>query len=137
MILGLLAEWFLRMHTVLQNYEGIEDAFIKALFIRFTRNGFWTAHIAGWICIIVPWIVIIRHYIAWFNQCGKATSPPAGIQAIVWIQLLLFTSFGIVQILQWFYPHKRRMAEIIYISLSFLAKGLLGLILAFTVIAQD
>jgi hypothetical protein len=143
MIFGLVAEWFLRMHTVLTKCSFVmggsnpNDVALKQLFVKLTRRGFWASHIVGWLCILVPWIIIILHYISWFEQCGRATKPPDFVNAVVWAQFLLFTSFGFVQAWQWFYPHKRRMAEILYISLSFAAKGLLGLLLSFTVLAQE
>lgn len=140
MIFGLVAEWSLRIYVVLKHSEQDMEGTTKHVIMRQLTMSFWLAHILAWICIMVPWYIIIQHYMGWFNQCGSpegTSQPPDFVKAIVWLQVILFTSFGVVQVMQWFYPHKRRVAEIIYISLSFIAKGLLGLILAFTVIMQD
>ena len=77
------------------------------------------------------------HYNSWFKQCGNNTQPPEFVKYIVWLQALLFLSFGVVQIAQKVYPHRRRAAELAYILLSLVAKGSLGLILAVNVLMQE
>jgi hypothetical protein len=64
------------------------------------------------------------------SSSSSSQEPPDFVKAIVYIQILLYASFGLVQALQSVYPHKRRAAEVAYISLSLSAKFLLGVILA-------
>lgn len=121
----------------------------------------YVSHAVAWVCILVPWYIIYMHYQGWWDQCkttattstsstsalstgGRITSsnnkqqrttePPAFVQAVIWIQMLLYASFGLVQLVQYWFPHKRRFAEVIYIMLSLTAKFLLGAILAANVL---
>ncbi len=34
---------------------------------------FWMSHILGWVCIFVPWGVILAHYAAWWSTCEAET----------------------------------------------------------------
>lgn len=82
------------------------------------------------------------HYRGWWEQCttpdakGETVTPqpPDFVKAIVFAQAILFTLFGFVQLVQFFYPHKRRVVEVAYIGLSLTAKVLLGSILAANVL---
>lgn len=145
MLLGLVAEWSLRMYTVVQKLEFSNDIIlngekgsIKHIFERQLRRAFFVSFFLAWFCIAVPWYIIIVHYLWWFSPCGTNSSqPPEAVKIIVWAQMILFASFGFVQGFQFFYPHRRRLAEFMYITLSFVAKGLLGITLAATVLVQD
>ena len=161
MLLGLVAEYGMRGCTVLQKLSLKIDKLLPAddgnrrfkACVRHTieviagqlRHVFWISHILGWLCIALPWYIIFRRYMSWWAQCTgreaggggggsqRKAEPPDFVMAIVWIEVILYCSFGVVQLLQYFWPHKRRSAEIAYISLSFAAKMLLGIILAASV----
>ena len=61
---------------------------------------------------------------------GENQSPPAFVYVIIWLQLLLFFSFGIVQIVQIMLPPSAfYKGEIAYQWLSLISKGLLGSLL--------
>jgi hypothetical protein len=34
---------------------------------------FWMAHLLGWVCIIVPWAIVVVHYAAWWSMCDAET----------------------------------------------------------------
>jgi hypothetical protein len=100
---------------------------------------FWVSYITAWICIAIPWYIIIMHYDGWWGggQCkdispnkSRSTQPPDFLRAVIVLQGMLYASFGFVQLYQYYRPHKRRLAEAMYITLSFTAKGTLGIILA-------
>ena len=142
MIFGLVAEWCMRVHTVLvkgtvaiKQLPGGEVT--SNILERMLSRAFIVSHLMAWVCIAVPWYIIFKHYESWFNQCKSNSQPPEFVKYIVFLQIVLFTSFGIIQAVQWKYPHKRRAAEIAYISLSLTAKAFLGIILAVNVLMQD
>jgi len=141
MILGLIAEWSLRIHTVLYHQTQItkktDPHDLSSIMKRITKYSFWTAHLLGWVCIIIPWHIIFQHYNAWYNQCGSETKPPPFVIYIVWLEVLLFAAFGLVQALQWWWPYKRRAAEVAYIALSLSAKTILGIFISANVLVQD
>ena len=68
------------------------------------------------------------------NKPPRSTEPPDFVQAIVVLQVMLYMVFGVVQLVQYKYPHKRRTVEVTYIFLSLSAKILLGAILAANVL---
>lgn len=60
MILGLIAEWCMRIEVVIQNMDFEKVGWDQKLYDiirRFLRRSFWFSHILAWICIIVPWFV--------------------------------------------------------------------------------
>lgn len=138
MILGLIAEWALRNHTVIY-YQSLDkgSSEVASIMKRHLKYCFWTSHLLAWVCIILPWHIIFQHYNGWFKQCGSETKPPDFIQLVVWLQVLLFASFGAVQLVQWWWPYKRRLAEVIYIALSISAKMSLGLLISANVLMQE
>lgn len=139
MLLGLIAEWCMRMHAVLEKGGCDMNAAVKNIFLRHLQKAFWVSHILAWVCIAIPWYIIFQHYDGWFHQCkgNPGDGPPEFVRYIVWIQMFLFTSFGVIQLVQKQYPHKRRGAEIAYIVLSLTAKAFLGIMLAANVLLQD
>ena len=34
---------------------------------------FWLSHVLGWLDILVPWIIIMVHYMAWWGRCDAET----------------------------------------------------------------
>ena len=152
MIFGLVAEYAMRVRTVINAFRiNIVQYMEKDPFdaghrksVEFILNiiasqlhvAFWLSHIVAWVCILVPWYIIYMHYLGWWDQCKstkpqkRSTEPPSFVKAVVWIQIFLYTLFGVVQLVQYIVPHKRRAAEVAYIILSLTAKLILGAILA-------
>ena len=154
MLLGLVAEYCMRGSIVLKvvqsNMKGSgADPLMHVLYIvrGQLKVAFLVSHILAWLCIILPWYIIYLHYLSWWNQCGftvnasgtkPATTsepqPPDFVKAIIFVQAILYLLFGLVQLVQFFLPHKRRAAEVSYIILSLTAKVILGSILAANVL---
>lgn len=120
---------------------------------------FWMAHILGWVGIIIPWAIIIVHYMSWWSGCSAETlgmpstwldgmdsssrssnggrnKPPDGVMAAVWSEFVLFILFGAVQLVQGLHGKGwvDRKVEVSYIFLSLLAKMMLGSLLFANVI---
>jgi hypothetical protein len=160
MMLGMVAEYAMRGKLAIKAVEKnlpAQSLSPLASILTIIRGQlgvvFWISHILAWVCIIVPWYIIYIHYRAWWQQCGVSNTsskpaagasaapaiivqpqPPDFVKIIVFVQAILFLSFGLVQFVQYFYPHKRRVVEVVYISLSLTAKVLLGAILAANVL---
>lgn len=139
--------------------------------------GFWLTHLLAWVCIAVPWAIIWQHFVSYWDPCGARSlstadimkiipnstavderfnrkwAPPDFVLAVIWIELILFLAFGMVQaiaplisIQQVFgardtYALKingtnnvNRSTELTYVILSLLAKFILGCILLANVI---
>lgn len=144
MLMGLGAEYCMRISFALKMIANIIEktnqtlaTLIIKVIVPQLRAAFWILHAMAWVCIILPWYIISLHYRGWWNQCttpnakGEATKtePPDFVKAIVVMQGILFMLFGVVQLVQFFFPHKRRVVEVTYILLSLTAKVLLGAIL--------
>lgn len=149
MLMGLAAEYCMRISFSLKmmasNRGQLPDyakGIITSTIIPQLRISFAVLHGFAWVCILVPWYIIYVHYRGWWEQCTTPNEkgetiqpePPDFVKAIVFIQAILFLLFGLVQLVQFFYPHKRRLAEVTYIMLSLTAKVLLGSILAANVL---
>ena len=149
MLMGLGAEYCLRIYhslKMLSSEKMSMPANIKKIVVDVIvpqlRGAFWILHLFAWVCIIVPWYIIYKHYMAWWEMCTTPNtkgedvkpSPPEFVKAIVWMQIVLFFLFGLVQLIQYRYPHKRRLAEVAYIILSLTAKVMLGSMLAANVL---
>jgi hypothetical protein len=82
-------------------------------------------HLLGYIPQLSAWILIL------LNFYGETTTePPAFVYGIIWGQLVLFFSFGFVQLYQIFSePQDYYKGEIAYQLLSLISKGVLGLLL--------
>lgn len=74
---------------------------------------------------------------AYLNSQGADMnrSPPDFVRGIIWSQIILFLSFGFVQVFQFMFPYKRASAEFAYITLSATAKVLLGSFIAWGLLA--
>lgn len=149
MLMGLGAEYCMRISFSLKMLANILDTkvpnlarLIAVVIVPQLRVAFWILHVMAWLCILLPWYIIFVHYRGWWEQCtipnakGEAvkTEPPDFVKAIVFIQGILFLLFGVVQLVQFFFPHKRRVVEVTYIMLSLTAKVLLGAILSANVL---
>ena len=81
MLLGIVAEVFQRaanclgsITNVLQdcgNADALQCAlFVRNFLIRPFQMCFWLAHLLGWLCILVPWIIVLTRFDSWFKPCG-------------------------------------------------------------------
>lgn len=150
MLMGLCAEYCMRAYFALKLVAstagglptgGHAEHTIGIVMLQL-RGAFFILHALAWVCILVPWYIIYMHYLGWWEQCTTPNAkgetvkpqPPDFVKAIIFIQGMLFLLFGVVQLVQFFYPHKRRVAEVTYIGLSLTAKVLLGSMLAANVL---
>ena len=84
-----------------------------------------TFHLLGYIPQMSAWILILLNFYS-----EKPQNPPAFVFGIIWGQMVLFFSFGFVQLYQILSPPKYYFkGEIAYQWLSLLAKGILGVFL--------
>ena len=91
-------------------------------------------HFCGWIPYAFAWFIILYSY---FGGGGTCASPWWVITIIVG-QFVLFSLFVVPQIFQLCCrPSKFVYGEMIFISLSFVSKAFLGIILLFAGITQD
>lgn len=162
MILGIVCEFCLRVHDVfvymmqkeLASFMGDGTAW-KKLIVDMQWKIWYSAvisHLLGWLCIIVPWIIIIVRYYSWWNPCNAIfdkdsgiprqytlgsddasarRNPPDFVLAIIVVEVVLYASFGLVQAIQLFKPRwlTNNSIELTYIFLSIVAKGFVGIFL--------
>jgi hypothetical protein len=84
-------------------------------------------HILGYVPQLVAWAVILLQFL---DRPPDAPSPPSFVYALVMTELVLFFSFGLIQLYQLFKPPSSYIyGEIAYMAMSFIAKGSLGAIL--------
>ena len=93
--LGLVAEFALRAKFALDQiveYAGSRGFDVKNYFSEMTDvlqdisdkmyMCFWISHFLGWVCIAIPWAIIIMHYVAWWNRCdADSLLPPPWLWA--------------------------------------------------------
>jgi len=111
----------------------------------------WGIHGLGWVAIMVPYLAVFM--VAYFNTIHRSwdclanlgTSVPEVpwfVTLIIVIQLGLFSSFGVVQIVQFYKSGKKNYnaeavgiyTELAFITLSLAAKSLLGWLAATQII---
>lgn len=81
----------------------------------------------GHIPQIAAWVLIISTFYDGMDQVDRA---PWFVHLILWVELILFFSFGAASVLsQWYAPRFFYRGEILFQVLSLVSKGLLGLIL--------
>tara|TARA_B110001450_G_scaffold253822_1_gene278027 strand:- start:563 stop:1369 length:807 start_codon:yes stop_codon:yes gene_type:complete len=81
----------------------------------------------GHIPQIAVWFLIIATFYGGPDQVDRA---PWFVHLILWVELVLFFSFGAASVLsQWYAPRYFYRGEILFQVLSLVSKGLLGLIL--------
>jgi len=101
------------------------------------------AHFLGYIPQIAAWGILIAQFMqvasrTFRDRNGKEITMPAYVYAIVFGEVLLFWSFGLVQlVVSLRKPADYVKGEIAYQSLSLGSKGLLGLVLLANVLAID
>jgi len=103
----------------------------------------WFTHRAGWFAIIAPFVIILWSFFRTINSVGCVAYPviendktplPIFVYMIVFSQIWLFSSFGLVQ-LQSFFPIEDPcrsigiLTEFHFVLLSIIAKSILGWII--------
>ena len=87
----------------------------------------WISHLIGWLLIITAYATIFRYYdVSNRNSDGQA---PEFVTVIVISIFVLFSSFGVVQLLQMTDTLDYDTAELVYVCLSLTAKTVLGWII--------
>lgn len=132
------------------------DKELNAIHEIISNLSLWGAigmHIVGWVCVFVPWYIIMTHNLSLWGSSDKLSDclnnikvpvpsgvpacavrrtvePPSFVWGIMISQMLLFLLFGFVQVFQIIRPEKRYKAEVVYIFLSMSAKLILGSFIA-------
>lgn len=115
---GLVSEQLLHLYKVHKNDTDLSNH-LKVLA--------WVAHITGWLLILTAYAIIFRYYdISNRNSDGQA---PEFVTIIVISIFVLFSSFGVVQLLEMTETIEYEIAELVYVCLSLTAKSLLGWII--------
>ena len=94
-------------------------------------------HALGYVPYTVVWVVLLHSF---FYNVGDGGGPPGFVYVIVIGQFVIFTGFGITQLLNqamdngpsWYY-----WGEVSYLALSLFSKGFLGLTLIANVLLYD
>lgn len=141
MLLGLCSEWIFRVRDYLKDsgveFDKRED---RDQILWICLYCAMLTHALAWALIAVPWYVIWQSYEQWWlaQDCsaGEAREerapPPEFVRIIIVAQLVLFISFGAVQVvqfclLQFKVPYATHATEWAYIVLSLTAKAILGI----------
>lgn len=94
---------------------------------RRARLGAWLAHFTGWFMQVAVFFVLLDQFFRAQAKCDEdSPSAPLFVWFIVFFELALFSSFGLVQFSQLCGGVGPRGAEVCYIVLSFVSKSLLG-----------
>lgn len=99
-------------------------------------NVFWRlqAHLFGYIPQVFTWAIVIANFISaakasTVDSLGEERKMPAFVYGIVFGELVIFWSFGVVQLVVSLRPPSNYyQGEIAYMWLSLIAKGLLALL---------
>lgn len=75
MLLGILAEVFQRsanclrgISSILLTYNDVKGTSCAAFLLKLVwifETCFWLAHLLGWLCIVVPWVIIYVRFASW------------------------------------------------------------------------
>ncbi len=80
------------------------------------------AHVTAWVTIVAAYGIIIAYTVT--SITANEVDPPSFVYAIITLQVLLFMSFGFVQLFQLYCNF--RYSELAYTVLSLVAKTILG-----------
>ena len=119
---GLVAERALLLHKLLRDRSNNKET------ISIAREIAYVAHFTGWILIGTAYYFIMRYYFV--SNANSVESAPEFVTVIVFTILVLFMSFGVVQLIQLVddrFPFLT--AELIYVVLSLTSKTFLGWII--------
>jgi len=94
------------------------------------KQAAWLAHLTAWVTQIVVFYVLLAHFHGSQYSCQDGEvfklSAPKFVWAIVYVELMLFASFGFVQTMQLLEVMPAIYAEITYLVLSVCSKSALG-----------
>lgn len=119
---GLVAERALLLHKILRDRSNNKET------TSIAREIAYVAHFTGWILIGTAYYFIMRYYFV--SNANSVESAPEFVTVIVFTILVLFMSFGVVQLIQLVddrFPFLT--AELIYVVLSLTSKTFLGWII--------
>ena len=105
-----------------------------------SRGLILTVHGLGWIPQIIAWTFLLTPLIRAVNATTEESgAPPPWVLALIAVMLMLFGSFGFVQIFLYACgkPSDYVKGEIAYQALSFVAKGILSLVLLSQVLVLE
>ena len=92
-------------------------------------------HVTGYIPQLSAWAIILTNF---YMGIADGSKPPSFVYIIVWGQIVLFFSFGFVQLVQLCRPpNVYYQGEVLYQVLSASSKGLLGMLLLANVLMLD
>lgn len=101
-----------------------------------------SAHFLGWVPMVFIWTIIIAQFTWSLDAAGDRV--PAAVHAIIWVQLVFFTSFGVnhlfgtlAHLYRWNHHWSALHSEVAYTVLSFVSKSLLAWLLFFGVAMRD
>jgi hypothetical protein len=105
-------------------------------------GGVLSGTIAGWLILGGVFLVLLRSFAdSMMTASDSGYEVPKFVPAVVGVTLLLFASFGVVQILQMTGFYAKRggypAVEMSYIVLSFISKALLALLVASGLVARS
>ena len=95
-------------------------------------------HMLGYVPYITVWAILMHSF--FFNVGDAEQGPPSFVYIIVVGQLVVFTGFGVTQLVNQIAPNGPSWyawGEWSYLFLSLFSKGLLGLTLVFNVFVFD
>ena len=122
--------------------------YLTEVLARPVSNAHWSkpqlyrlqAHILGYVPQLVAWLIIMRQFYTVVSDTSNnsgldAPSMPDFVYAIVWGEVFVFWSFGLIQLVVTclpprYYPY----GEVAYQIMSLVSKGLLGIILLVNVL---
>jgi hypothetical protein len=84
------------------------------------------AHALGWFPQLAAWYIVLEHYI---RNVTDGSGPPAWVSILVAFEVVLFLSFGFVQLMVTLTSPRHYLAgEYAYLALSLVSKAVLGLV---------
>jgi len=129
MICGIVAETLAPGHVLVPaNYQPVEENKLVKKMLKRMNAGAWLSHGIGWMTQLIVFFVLLQQFHGSQNTCGSTRAAPYFVWAIVYVELVLFASFGFVQLFQLRKSLSAEQAEISYTVLSFVSKSLLGLL---------
>jgi len=119
MMMGLVADHLRMVEINLKKETAVFISKTRADFIKDISHLKWFTHGLGWIAILAPYGVFFGSYFGTVlrtSDCLKNLPPdtepvPWWVHLIIFVQFVLFSSFGIVQILQFISYPKTMMGE--------------------------
>ena len=92
-------------------------------------------HLLGWVPYVVLWAIVWDNFV--YSTDQPEGKPPDFVYVIIWAEIVVFSIFAVVQIVQQSSDWGCRnywLGECAYIVLSVIAKGLLGIVLLMNIL---